>query len=146
MRIDIKKVHGSEYLQYVDIYGHIFHIGPADDLENWKVAAWLYGSGLFELKFQFYWKVNAEVRKRFPGDHTDLIDFTSAGMDGSVGFNKSFDARLSKVYDKKWIELDKLRQAVREKFPDIKTKKRLKDTVRYNWKLQHPKPSPVLKV
>ena len=37
-KIVIKKVKGHQYLQVLDMYGHLIHIGNTDSLENWAVA------------------------------------------------------------------------------------------------------------
>lgn len=76
------------------------------------------------------------MEKRFPNEQSDLSGFTNLGRNGSLVYAP---AKILKVHDEKAVEFDRLRRAIREKFPDIKTKKRLKDTVRYNWKLQHPR-------
>jgi len=139
MRIETKKVKGREYLQYVDPWGHIFHIGSANIYKNWQIAAWLYGSGLDDLMLEVCHKFEAEILKRFPEKKNDLSEFTGAGMSGYVGGDEKFSKKLSRVFDDKAIELMDLRKGIREKFPNIKTKKDLRETVIYNWKLRHPK-------
>jgi hypothetical protein len=139
MRIETKKVKGREYLQYVDPWGHIFHIGSANTYENWQIAAWLYGCGLGELEFEVHGKFKAEMQKRFPTEESDLSGLTGDGMNGYVGFTEKFTRKLQRIFDDKEIELMDLRKGIREKFPNIKTKKDLRETVRYNWRLRHPK-------
>jgi len=139
MRIETKKVKGREYLQYVDPWGHIFHIGSAATYENWQIAAWLYGSGLDDLRHECYGKFKGEMLKRFPTEQSDLSDVMGDGMNGYVGFSEKFTKKLQRIFDDKEIELMDLRKGIREKFPNIKTKKDLRETVRYNLRLRHPK-------
>jgi hypothetical protein len=138
MRIDIKKVNGCEYLQYVDPWGHIFHIGSANTYENWQIAAWLYGCGLGELEFEVHGKFKAEMQKRFPTEESDLSGLTGDGMNGYVGFSKQFSEKLKRIFDNKEIEFMQLRDLIKRDLPDVKTKKQFRETVRYNWRLRHP--------
>lgn len=135
MRIDIKKVNGKEYLQYVDFYGHVFHIGPTDKLINWKIAFWLYGYGLNEMQLEFEKKMIAEAQKRFSSlDISSLERNVGKGMNGYVGFEPTFKDAINRIFDVKAIELDQIRNAVRQKFPDIKMKEALRATVVYNYR------------
>jgi len=146
MRIDVKKVNGSEYLQYVDPHGHIFHIGPANTYKNWQIAAWLYGSGLDDLMLEVCHKFEAEILKRFPEKKNDLSEWTGAGMNGYVGGDEKFSKKLQRVFDDKAIELMEMRKGIKEQFPNIKTKKDLRETVIYNWKLRHHKVEPPMEI
>ena len=140
MRIDIKQVNGKSYLQYVDLHGHIYHIGSTEKLENWKAAFWLYGYGLNELELGFIHKMKTEVTKHLPGiDEKTWISIEGRigdGMNGYVGFNPEWKELISRVFDSKAIARDDLRKAVKQKFPEIKSKEALRRTVDYNLKLQ----------
>jgi hypothetical protein len=139
MRIETKKVKDREYLQYVDPYGHIFHIGPADNLENWKIAFWLYGNGLFEMKGNLENTLGMDVQKRFNLDEEGIIALQSCLGDGMSSVTGDLTKKLNKIFDKKATEFDELRNLIKRELPQVKTKKQIRETVCYNWRLRHPK-------
>ena len=139
MRIDIKTVGDKKYLQYVDTYGHIYHIGPVDNIQNWKIAFWLYGYGLNELHSSFIDKMKVEIKKHLDIDKetwTNIQSYLGNGMSGYVGFYPPFREAINRIFDFKAMKRDDLRRAVKQKFPEIKTKEALRRTVDYNLKLQ----------
>jgi hypothetical protein len=133
MRIDIKTVKGKEYLQYVDPHGHVYHIGPANKLESWQLAFWLYGCGLESLKFQFYEKMQLEFKERFGLDQEKWERLMVCLNDGKNGEVSNFpEGTIDKIYDKKAMECDELRKAIKQKFPHITGKEEMRRTVNYN--------------
>lgn len=135
MRIDVKTVKGRDYLQYVDVHGHIFHIGSANKLENWQLAFYLYGWGLNDLQSEFLRKMREELKKYFEWDSKEfgqVEKFVDMGMRGYVGFGDWPRKGLAKVFDKKSEECRVLRAAIMQKFPDVTTKAEMRRTVNYN--------------
>lgn len=135
MRIDIKTVKGRDYLQYVDVHGHIFHIGSANKLENWQLAYYLFGSGLEDLQSEFLRKMRQELKKYLKWDSEkfgQVEEFTDMGMRGYVGYGDWPRKGLAKVFDKKAEECRELRAAIKKRFPHITTKAEMRRTVNYN--------------
>jgi hypothetical protein len=137
MRVDIKKVKGKEYLQYTDNDGHIYHIGSATDIEKWKIAYWLFGSGLMDIELQFFDKMRVQIAKRFEwneGLENTLENKLGEGMQGYVGYDE-FSKVIDKIYGEKVMLNDNLRKAVKLKFPALKKKRAIRRTVDYNRRL-----------
>lgn len=148
MRIDIKTVKGKDYIQFIDVDGHLYHIGPADNYDNWKLAFYLYGGGLGRIEWQFVMKMKWDLIERFGWDwskeedkkkYANLLGFLGKGKNGYVGFGehaKWLRTEVERIYDRKAEEIDVWRKAIKDKFPDISERKtKLKQTVNYNRRL-----------
>lgn len=148
MRIDVKTVKGKEYLQFVDVDGHIYHIGSAEKIDSWKMAFYLYGTGLLNMEWAFEEKAKAILAERFGWDFSkeedqnkfsELQAYLGKGQSGYVGFNEWLRTESERIYDKKAVEIEEWRKAVKAKFPGIaRSKVELRKTVNYNRRLKTP--------
>lgn len=138
MRIDIKKVKGKEYLQYTDNDGHVYHIGSAVEVENWKIAYWLFGFGLDELQCEFVMKMRVQVAKRlvWTEELENMLEYMLGdGKNGYVGHG-NFAAAVERVHGQKSMVCEELRRLIKLKFPHIRKKEELRRTVDYNRRLR----------
>jgi hypothetical protein len=76
MRIDIKKVMNSAYIQLVNKQGHIFHVGPATNYDSWLIALMIWEKEwrkeYIRKREEVFNKIENQIRKYISMDYFDL--------------------------------------------------------------------------
>jgi hypothetical protein len=101
MRLDIKKVKDKKYIQFVDSRGHIFHIGPASDLNSWLVGMLILDKQQFEeyneKRADFFDKIEYEIAKCISLDPTKLEAIDAIRSQDIFRYSRTQSTRLPKV-------------------------------------------------
>ncbi len=76
MRVDIKKVKGKEFVQFLDNEGHLYHLGSVADFDSWFLALFLWYEQLQEetgdRKKQFFDEMETKMSKYMQLNHEQV--------------------------------------------------------------------------
>ena len=63
MRIDVKTVKGTHYLQYVDKNGYLHHLGVASDFDTWLLSLIIWNKEYLDMRKELFESVKAKARQ-----------------------------------------------------------------------------------
>jgi len=128
MRVDIKKVKGKSYLQYIDSFRHLHHLGSAKDFGSWLLALYLWDEEWNLKRESFFESMKVRIQEHLVLNEKmiKLMWEYFALYPWKEKMPTSMTKRLDKIYQKKEI-CENIRKWVQDQFPWVKNKTMLRN-------------------